>query len=370
MKILILNSILFTSEKGIIPQVSSIKDCMAYNLALAFYQSGHSVSLAAALDYIPIEEESYPFEIIFFRSNFPRFFPPSVLPLHFSMYNYLKSNRNKYDLILSSETFSFNSLFASLVIPNRTIIWQELGVHNRKMKKIPSKLWYNIVARFFMRKVLIVPRSPKAGRFLRQFHLNVSSTFIDHGVNASKFYPSDQKKKQFIIVSRFVPTKNIMSMLHIYKKFLDKYQLLDYKLYMAGDGPCLNKIKNYIVQHQLNSQVILLGRLPHEKLNDYLSHSSCMLCNSSYDLNMIVIGESIAVGTPVITNTVPYSHEWVLTEKLGIAKDLWNEDDMYDIIKNNAKYVTNCLNYRYHLTIEYVVNEFIKLSKSSLNSKN
>lgn len=361
MKILILNSILFTNEMGVIPQVRSIKDCMAYNLALAFHQAGQEVSLIAASEYMPIDKESYPFEIRFFRSNLTKVFLPSLLPLHLSMYKFLRQNRDKYDLVLSSEIFSFNSLFATLILPNKTLIWQELGNHNRKMKKIPSKLWYNVIARFFMKRTLIVPRSPQAGRFLRQFHLNVSSTFIDHGVNASKFHPSNQKEKQFIIVSRFVPTKNVVSMLCIYKKFLDKYQLLDYKLYIAGSGPCLGEIENYILQHRLESQIILLGKLPHEKLNDYLSHSSCLLCNSSNDLNIISIGESVAVGTPVITNTVPYSHEWVLTEKLGIARDSWNEDDMYEILRDNAKYVTNCLNYRPYLTIEHVVDEFLKL---------
>lgn len=62
-------------------------------------------------------------------------------------------------MVLASETFSIPSLFASLVVPRKTVIWQELGAHNRKMKTWPSRIWYNIIARCFMRKAWIIPRS-------------------------------------------------------------------------------------------------------------------------------------------------------------------------------------------------------------------
>lgn len=361
MHILILNSILYTSEKGIIPEAKTIKDTMIYNLSRAFQLLGHKVTLVAAKDYVPILIEEYPFEIIFLKSNFPKIFLPSVLPLHLSLINFLRKKKNNYDFVISSEVFSFNSLFASLIMHRKTIIWQELGQHNQKMNKIPSKIWYNIVARIFMKKTLIVPRSPKACRFLKEFHLNVTSKFIDHGVNMNKLHPSKSKKKQLIIVARLVPGKNIISILEKYNMFLQKYKLNEFKLFIAGEGPCRKEITNYIKLNKLDEHVILLGNIPHELLGKYLAESSCMLCNSKMELNMISIGESVSVGTPVITNTIPYSHEWILDNELGIAKDLWNEDDIYEVIINNLKYVTNCLNYGKHLSLESITNEFIKL---------
>ena len=53
MKVLILNSILFTAENNIIPKVKSIKDTMIYNLCVGFKNLGHEVTLAAAADYKP-----------------------------------------------------------------------------------------------------------------------------------------------------------------------------------------------------------------------------------------------------------------------------------------------------------------------------
>ena len=58
MKILILNSILFTAETDI-PQVKTIKDTMIYGVCMGFVRLGHQVTLAAANEYRPIREEDF-----------------------------------------------------------------------------------------------------------------------------------------------------------------------------------------------------------------------------------------------------------------------------------------------------------------------
>ena len=70
-------------------------------------------------------------------------------------------------------------------------------------------------------------------------------------------------------------------------------------------------------------------------MNNYLSQSVGMLCDTIQDLNMIAISESVFVGTPVITNMIPYSSDIIAKYNLGIAKDNWNEDDLYQLIIDN-----------------------------------
>ena len=79
MKILILNFILYTADNNIIPKVKSIKDTMIYNMCLGFKQLGHEVTLGAAEDFKPTEKENYDFDVIFFKTDYKRVFPPSVL---------------------------------------------------------------------------------------------------------------------------------------------------------------------------------------------------------------------------------------------------------------------------------------------------
>ena len=64
MKILIVNPILYTSEKRTPVRVKSIKDTMIYDLCLGFQESGHDVVLYAGEPYKPAVEETYPFEVI------------------------------------------------------------------------------------------------------------------------------------------------------------------------------------------------------------------------------------------------------------------------------------------------------------------
>lgn len=51
--------------------------------------------------------------------------------------------RTEYDLIITSEVFSLNSLMAYRAAPDKTIIWHELAKHNAIMKKIPSKMEFS-----------------------------------------------------------------------------------------------------------------------------------------------------------------------------------------------------------------------------------
>ena len=206
MNILLLNSILFTAENNVIPTVSSIKDTMIYNMCLGFKNLGHNITLAAAKEYTPIESETYDFEILFFPSQHTKIFPPSVLPYSPALKKYLKENHKKFDLIISSEVFSFNSLFAAQICPQKTIIWHELALHPSKFHKIPSKIWYNIIAPHYIKKArTIIPRSDNAKKFILQYFKNVSSQCIEHGTNTKQFSFSDKKKT--IHLCRSIDTK-------------------------------------------------------------------------------------------------------------------------------------------------------------------
>ena len=105
-------------------------------------------------------------------------------------------------MIISSEIFSFNSLFAACLVPDKTLIWQESGNHNRKFFRLPSLIWYHLVARAFMRKVRVIPRSLIAGKFAKQFGLNVFSNFIDHGVDGKVFHFQKEKKATVTLLTQ------------------------------------------------------------------------------------------------------------------------------------------------------------------------
>lgn len=363
MQLFVLNSILYTPEKGIINKRENVRDTMIYAHCEAFSRLGHKVTLFAAKDFEPIDTntQNSHFKMCYLKSSLQKIFPVSVLPFHPALFSILWKNRNQIDLVITSETFSFNTLFASLIMPSKTIIWQELGQHYQKMRKMPSLIWYMLVAPLMMRKAIFVARSSKAARFLHRFRLPISHTIIDHGVDKQFFYPCQNKQPQFIIVSRLVEGKNIDRMLTCFKKFHSNPLYAHYRLIIAGDGPERERLLAQVKQHNLLGFVNFLGNLTHKQLGKQMGASCAMLCHSQKDLNMISIGEAIACGTPVITNTIPYSSEWIQKEELGIVKDDWDEHEMAQIVNNNSYYVDNCIHVAPDLSLEVTVQKFISV---------
>ena len=139
MRILILNQILYTADNNTIPVVSSIKDTMIYGMCLGFVNTGHTVTLAASEEYKPQSPETYDFTVRFFSSDIPRIFAPSILPFSSELYRFIKREQANFDLVISSEVFSFQSLFAAILCPRKTLIW------HRTPKKIPSAAVKNLV---------------------------------------------------------------------------------------------------------------------------------------------------------------------------------------------------------------------------------
>lgn len=370
MNILILNPILFTAEHNIIPKVKSIKDTMIYNMCLGFIQLGHNITLAAAEEYHPTESETYEFNVIFFPSLYTKFCPPSVLPYSPSLKKYLRQSHKKFDLIISSEVFSFNSLFAAEICPQKTIVWQELTEHQKKFHKIPSKIWHNIIARLFITKVLaVVPRSQKALDFISQYIPTVSKTIVDHGINIEKFKYSTDKKRQIISSSQLIHRKNIDG---IIQKFYNLHHLKGYediKLIIAGRGEEELKLKELVKVLNLQDYVNFVGFLSQIKLNDYISHSYAFLINTRKDLNMVSIPESIVSGTPILTNNQPASADYIAKNDLGIVKDNWDENDIVKIIDDNTYYTKNCIQYREKLTNQHSAQLFIEIFNSYQNNK-
>jgi 1,2-diacylglycerol 3-alpha-glucosyltransferase len=366
MNILILNSILFTADNNRIPKVTSIKDCMIYSMAMGFKNLGHEVTLAASEEYKPLQDEKYDFEILFFKSYLKKIFQPSVLPLPLALWKYLRKHKHEFDLIISSEAFSVSSFFASITAPGKTVIWQELTAHNNKFRKVPSKIWYNIVVRIFMRQVLIIPRSSSAKKFIAQFAKNVSPDWVDHGVNLQKFSYSTSKMPNFIIVSQLIARKNVDSMISVFGRFVYKWKEYDHiKLFIAGRGEEEPALKKLVADLKLQDKIIFLGFLSHADLNKYISGSYASLINTRRDLNIVSIPESIVSGTPVITNTVSLLAAYINANKIGIAKDDWGEDELKEIIENNQYYVNNCIALRGEMSTEHAAKKMIGLFVSN-----
>lgn len=362
MKVLVINPIMYTSEKRNIRRAKSIKDTMMYDLCLAFHEMGHDVTLVGGEPFKPEKKENYPFKVIWWECKWKRIFQPHCLPYMPETRKYVKQYKNEFDFIISSEVFSLNSLMAYLSASKKVIIWHELAKHNALMKQIPSKVWYGMVARIFMKNSKIVARSIVAREFIRQYCRNVDNRIIDHGVNLDKFKADTDKEKTFVVCSQLIERKKIDGIIEKFATYLKKYDS-DYFLYIVGSGELEERLKNQVISLNISEQVSFMGQMNHNKLLPILSKAKALLVNTVKDNNMVSIVESIAVGTPVVTTEIPLNSAYIKKYKLGIAKQHWNEDDLHRIVLNSEEYITNCMNYRYKLSTKKRVEQFIKIAE-------
>ena len=357
MKVLIANLILYTNETPQIKKVDSIKDTMIYNLCLAFKNEGYDVTLAASDLYKPIKDENYPFKIVWLKTTHTSLFPPNVFPCCPDIKNLVKNNN--FDLIISSEVFSLCSFFIAQTKAKNFIIWQELAKHNNIFNQLASKIWYNFIARIMFKDTLIVPRSENAKTFISQYLNNVSDEIIDHGINTKKFIAHPEKKNQLSICSQLISRKQIDKSIKVFAKYLKKYNNTT-KLYIMGDGDQKENLQALTKQLDIIDNVIFTGKLAHDELISILGNSMAMLVYTNKDNNMVSIVESIALATPIITTDVPYNSSYIKSNKLGIVKSNWNEDDL-STIASDKQYINNCLKYRKTLPCEYKVKQFINI---------
>lgn len=363
MKILVLNPILFTPENDKVPANATIKDTMIYGMCLGFKQLGHEVTLGAMKEYMPTQKEQYDFEVLWFRNNLEGKVTLS-LPCSMELYRWLKVHRDDYDLVISSEAFSFNSLFAARLCPEKTLIWHELALHQKKWHHLPSKFWYRFVVGLFFRKVhCVVARSVPARQFIRRYMRRVSEQTVGHGINTEKFSVSEHKEPQFIIAAQLIARKNIDLIIDRFSRLIALDGFEHYKLLIAGRGPLEEQLKAKVRDMGLERSVEFLGFLDHTTLNYHMSRSVASLMLTSQDNNPVAITESVVCGTPVITNMLPNTAPFVAEHQLGIARDDWNEQDMAEVAKN-PKYAQNCIAMRDYLSYRNAAKRLVDIFNS------
>lgn len=358
-QIVVINPILYTSETNQIPKAASIKDTMIYTMCLGFLHLGHSVTLLAAEDYRPVHEETYDFPVIWMKTVCRKVFLPRCFPYLPELRRFLRTHK-EFDIIISSEVFGTWSYTATRLYPSKSLIWHELAKHNNILHRLPSKIWYHLIAHFLMRKAAVIPRSEAAADFIRQFMPNVSDKCIEHGVDLKK-YPQQlwqEKRDQFVVVSQFIERKRIDRTILHFKKFRENGHE-HFRLYLIGQGELEKQLRDLVKQYHIEDAVLFCGQLDHEKLLPIVAQSRALLISTVKDNNMVSIAESIAAGTPVVTTPIPYNAVYVEREQLGIVSNDWNAETLEEICRRNDFYAKNCIAYREKLSNVYCAGQFL-----------
>lgn len=124
---------------------------------------------------------------------------------------------------------------------------------------------------------------------------------------------ANTKVKFLFYASQMRPNKNVLTLLRAYEHLLRK-RLIGHKLILTGKLTVLLEVKNFVVEHHLQNEVLFLHGLKIQELaacyhladlavNPSLSEGGCPF----------TFTEALSVGTPVVMARIPVTEE-VLTE--------------------------------------------------------
>lgn len=155
-------------------------------------------------------------------------------------------------------------------------------------------------------------------------------------------------KISFLVAGRFVYRKGLDFLLDAIECIPADFKFI---VYIAGDGPLFNKIKSRVQNSpQLNSRVIIIGKVDFQDMNKLYMKSSALIMPSLRETTGSVILEALENGIPVITYN-GFGAKEILDEKTAylynysqenVCKDLANaiikcyEDISNGILKDEA----------------------------------
>ena len=121
-----------------------------------------------------------------------------------------------------------------------------------------------------------------------------------------------ERKKQVISVGRLHYDKNFESLLRIWALLATKHP--DWRLKIIGEGELEVSLQAMAVDLGIKDSVIFTGALPHEKVMEELSMSSCYAMTSHYESFGIALAEAMSCGTPPVAFNVRVGPEYIISD--------------------------------------------------------
>lgn len=307
MRLAIVNLITRTPTRRKVPPITSNSDAMIVKLCRELRALDHEVDLYVSDLYEPSESEDLGVNVIYL-STFMRGLPE--LPFTPGLMQCL---RGGYDVVLLSEAFQWSTVFAVLArvlsvgVTPRLYVWQELSVHQRTFRELPSRIFYRLVLKHGLDRFITgyIPRGERAGRFLVDNGVKRSRLLasVPHGVDHHVLFPDDRvvRGNYLFAPARLVDEKGVDVLLHALRKILDAGG--NCRLVVQGDGPEADRFLLLASELHLQDHVeFARARVSHERMRELFSGALMTLVASRRDFMLFSVMESLACGTPVVVS--------------------------------------------------------------------
>jgi glycosyltransferase involved in cell wall biosynthesis len=291
--------------------------------------------------------------------------------------NFLKSLSN-YDLIIIMPDLHYLNYWLIPFLPIKAkIIGYSIGM------RASYRILYDInrKKKFLDYIFLSILKKCNSNIFYYKYPLDFWGNLIDekkiyianNTVKVSSITPDISKKRSIIFLGSLISGKGIFELLEAYKEVVEQNINFKIPLKIAGEGPKLNLIQEFIKKNNLNSKVILLGGIyKEEKLKNLFEESICCISPNQAGLSVL---KSFGYGVPFVTkkNSITGGERLnIINYNNGILYD--NKDELFQIIKetesNKGTYYKMGLNalsyYKKGYTIYHMKDNFVNAIENTL----
>jgi len=134
-----------------------------------------------------------------------------------------------------------------------------------------------------------------------------------------------------IYAGRLFWMKGVMFVLKAFEILHRDFKSLELKIY--GKGPLERKIKRFIFNAGLESNVHLGGYLPHKDLLAEIKKSDVVVFPSLYESQPMIALEAMACKKPLVVFDLPYARELIVNEHNGLLAEIRNVKDLSEKIR-------------------------------------
>jgi len=202
-----------------------------------------------------------------------------------------------------------------------------------KMNGPPHSLWQDYLSPFadsydfFEKFDAVVATGVTTEKIEARTDVDVHT--INPGVDTDHFTPGDYDEategKTILFVGRFVPAKDIPTLLEVFDGVRDAHP--DAELVLVGDGPRRNRIESKIDDLGLGDAVRLLGYVDNKELPAFYRRTDVFALSSKHESFGIVLLEAMSCGTPVVAPCVDWIPNIVDHEREGL---LWETKEEFE----------------------------------------
>lgn len=146
------------------------------------------------------------------------------------------------------------------------------------------------------------------------------------------------KTRKLLYVGRLVPRKNILELILIFRKIIEKDN--SFKLSLVGDGEkmYIDKIKKIIKELNLDKNITLCGKVNDKKLVEIYKKSDLFLFTSLVEGFWLVVLEAMSQWLPVVAYNISGVNDIIINNKNGY---LIKKQDLEDFSKKVLRIFQN-----------------------------